>query len=407
MKAEERLRSFAQWPHTLVHLAKFAASAAGVTDDRALGGPVYAQIGISDACNHRCVMCEYHPPSSPQPPLEQFGGLRPGMISLETFEGVVRDLAALGTRQLDIVGRGEPLLHPQAVQMVALAKRLGFTVTLTTNGSTLNAQLSRELLEAGLDRLRISLNAARRETYPRIHQNQTPDDFDAVCRNVRQLCAVRPAKHPALHVSLSFVVLASNFHELTEMVGLAHSLGADSAHFQHNVHTRHADDSPLTRQEYDVLTAEIVPAALDAARRFGLETDLRALAESPPAYLLGATDAPSTVPCYVGHFFTAVLGNGQVMGCCQTQEALGNIADGGFQTVWNSDSYRRFRRQTRELPDSAPLLAAYECDRCFFRPHNVAVHRVLHPLTRIPRATGEALVPLRHFVRLSRLEKSK
>jgi radical SAM protein with 4Fe4S-binding SPASM domain len=329
------------------------------------------------------------------------------MIASDVFERVVRDLASLGTRQLDIVGRGEPLLHPDAGGMIRLAKSLGFTVTLTTNGSPLDGALSDELMEAGLDRIRVSLNAARRATYPLIHQNQGSDAFDQITRQVAQLCARRTETRSRLHVSLSFVVLATNFRELADMVELAGSLGANSAHFQHNVHTQHADDRPLSGEEYAELISQRIPAAIAAARRAGVETDLEALAESPPAYLAGSKGTPSMVPCYVGHFFTTVLGNGQVMACCQTQEALGNVNQDGFRSVWNGEAYRRFRRDARSLPGSAGSLSAYECDRCFFRPHNVAVHNALHPLSRVPLGAGEALVPLRHFVRLSRLEKSE
>src|ERR1043166_5098174 len=77
-----------------------AANALGWTRDRPLAGPLYAQISISDPCDQRCVMCEYHPPAEAAP-LAQFGGRRPGVMDLATFERVTDDLSRLGTRQLD------------------------------------------------------------------------------------------------------------------------------------------------------------------------------------------------------------------------------------------------------------------------------------------------------------------
>src|SRR5262245_24900488 len=111
-----------------------AANALGWFNDRPLRGPLYAQISISDPCDQRCIMCEYHPPADATTPLAQFGGRRPGVMDMATFERLTDDLCRLGTRQLDLVGRGEPLLNPCALDMVAYAKQRGFMVTMTSNG---------------------------------------------------------------------------------------------------------------------------------------------------------------------------------------------------------------------------------------------------------------------------------
>jgi MoaA/NifB/PqqE/SkfB family radical SAM enzyme len=64
-------------------------------------------------------------------------------MSLEIFESIVDDLHDLGTRRLDGVGRGEPLMNRDALEMIRYAKTRGMEVLLISNGSLLDADLIR------------------------------------------------------------------------------------------------------------------------------------------------------------------------------------------------------------------------------------------------------------------------
>jgi MoaA/NifB/PqqE/SkfB family radical SAM enzyme len=383
-----------------------ALGALGLTADRSLFGPVYAQVSVADVCNYRCLMCGYHPPEGNPDPPGQFGGKAPGLIPEGVFGRLVEELWALGTRQVDLVGRGEPLLHPGLAGLVERAKRRGFTVTLTTNGSRLDEEVSRLLLAAGLDRIRISLNAGRADTYPKLHINRTTEDFRRVCTQVRRLLELRRSTGAPAHVAAAYVIGSVNYREVSEMIETVSEIGADAAHFQFCVRMAGADAMEMSAAQHRELVEAVIPTALERARALGVETDLSALASSPPAYLLaGGPNPTDVVPCYIGYFFTLVLGNGGVMGCCQTLQTLGNAAEDGFAAVWNSGAYRRFRRAGRRLPEPDEMLSTCECDSCFFRPHNVTIHNLLHPFSRIPAAPGERAMALSDLARLSRLKR--
>src|SRR6185369_2951301 len=141
-------------PRRALQMGQLAVNSLGWTNDIPVGGPLYMQIRISDPCNHRCVMCAYHPPADHGDALGQFGGELPGLMPRTEFEHLVDELQALGTRQIDLVGRGEPLLHPHAADMVAYAKDRGFTVIMTTNGSRMDGTTARKLIDSRLDRIR-------------------------------------------------------------------------------------------------------------------------------------------------------------------------------------------------------------------------------------------------------------
>ncbi len=62
-------------------------------------------------------------------------------------------------------GLGEPLLHPDIVEMVALAEELGARTELITNGLLLDQEMAEGLVQAGLDTLVISVDGASPEAH--------------------------------------------------------------------------------------------------------------------------------------------------------------------------------------------------------------------------------------------------
>jgi MoaA/NifB/PqqE/SkfB family radical SAM enzyme len=66
---------------------------------------------------------------------------------------------------LRISGGGEPMLHPQATQLMVYAKQKGCKIGLITNGSKFNEENSRALLNANVDMIEFSVDACDPKTY--------------------------------------------------------------------------------------------------------------------------------------------------------------------------------------------------------------------------------------------------
>ena len=89
-----------------------------------------------------------------------------GEMSSATFARIVKGLSSFSPPPTVFFGGlGEPLSHPNIVEMVAQAKTLGSSVELITNGTLLNKDLSKQLIGAGLDFLWVSLDGATPESY--------------------------------------------------------------------------------------------------------------------------------------------------------------------------------------------------------------------------------------------------
>ncbi|PYR75144.1 MAG: hypothetical protein DMF87_21135 [Acidobacteria bacterium] len=393
----------------LKQYAGIAGGSLGLTRGRAPVGPLHAQIGICDPCNHRCVMCWDHPPEErhSEATAERFGYERPGLMSLATFRTIVDDLHALGTRRIDLVGRGEPLLNPAVVDIVAHAKARGMLLVLCTNASKLSPDIADRFVALGLDRLNVSLNAGTPETYPNIHVTETPDNFRRVITNLRYLSNARGgAGQTQPHIRLSFVIGSKNYFEVEAMVRVVSEAGADEAMFVHTVVHGGTRDLALSDAQYRALLASI-PQAKATAAALGVATNLSTLAAIVPTYLEDDIKGPPVVPCYVGWYFTNVLANGSVMPCCQCAKPIDRVsAHRSFRQIWASTAYSEFRLAAKALPAASDRLASCECERCMLRPRNISLHNLLHPFHPIEGGDDEQLFTVRDLMRMKKVDRS-
>ena len=368
------------------HYTMVSAGALGLTGGRAPYGPLRAQIGISDPCNHRCVFCWDHPPDDRESAdtADRFAGARPGVMSLQQFKEIVDDLYAMGTRRIDLVGRGEPLTNRHVLEMIRYAREHDMQLLMVTNGSRLSERIAKGIVEAGVEHMNVSLNAGTPETYPHIHVTETPENYLKVKKNLRFLSDCKIAAGSDLpYLSLTFVINSKNYFEIANMIEVVHEVGAQGADFVHAHLHDGTSDLAMNEAQYRAFQ-ESLPAARERAAELGVRSNLGTLAVSTPPYMPSEMVGPTVVPCYVGWYYTVILGNGSVMPCCQCASPVGHLTkERRFSDVWASSEYAEFRTAAKSLPEKSDRLMTCECDNCALRPRNLAIHNFLHPLNPI------------------------
>jgi MoaA/NifB/PqqE/SkfB family radical SAM enzyme len=145
-----------------------------------------------------------------------------GQMSGATFARVLDGVrACLTAPTVFFGGFGEPLVHPEIVPMVRAAKATGAAVELITNGMLLNARRARDLTAAGLDRLWVSLDGAKPESYADVRLGAALPD---VIANVRRFRDGRGPGGP--EIGIAFVAMRRNVADLPDLLRLARDLGA-------------------------------------------------------------------------------------------------------------------------------------------------------------------------------------
>ncbi len=175
------------------------------------------QVESSIACNLGCVMCPWAEIRKNAP--------NKGLMAQETWDAVKPYLSEV--RSVDFTGGGEPLLQPRLVEWVKEANAAECETGILTGGLLLDRDKARDLIQAGMDWICISMDGADKEVYEEVRRGA---DFDKVCENVSALVELRRGGLPK--IMINFVIMHMNAHQLEDMVRLARTLGVDQLNFK-------------------------------------------------------------------------------------------------------------------------------------------------------------------------------
>ncbi|MFZ2491800.1 MAG: GTP 3',8-cyclase MoaA [Thermoanaerobaculia bacterium] len=161
-----------------------------------LGRPLRdLRISVTDRCNFRCVYCM---------PKQAFGAAfkflrHDEVLTFEEITRIARAFVRNGAGKLRLTG-GEPLLRrdlPLLVEMLAKIDGVG-DLALTTNGSLLTRKVARDLRNAGLQRITVSLDSLDDEVFRRINDVEFSVDRVLAAIDAAGEAGLRPVKIDAV-----------------------------------------------------------------------------------------------------------------------------------------------------------------------------------------------------------------
>ncbi len=188
-------------------------------------------------------------------------------MSWELFTSIVDQIPDLERAVLH--GVGEPMLVKSLPRMVRYLKDRGTYVLFNTNGTVLNEKNGRALIDAGLDELRVSLDAANAKSFLAVRGK---DYFGRILKNVRAFRNLQEREGKERpRVSAWLTGLRETVAELPAFVQVAADIGVKEVYLQRLVFFD-KDAIGLARPDqalYEQLTREeqaYIEAATELAR---------------------------------------------------------------------------------------------------------------------------------------------
>lgn len=181
--------------------------------------PSQVIVDITEVCNLACVHC-------PHPTFKESQHYGARYLEPELSAKLVDEIREHGrgiTQYIRYTSDGEPLVHPQAYDILQYAvQQSGTFVTLTTNGTIMNEKRTMKLLASGIHMIDISIDAVRPETYAKIRRG---GELEVTRSNVLNLIRwVRKSGSPT-KVVVSFVQQPDNVSEAAEFESFWRSHG--------------------------------------------------------------------------------------------------------------------------------------------------------------------------------------
>jgi hypothetical protein len=204
-------------------------------------------------------------------------------------------------------------------RMMRYLKDRGVYVLFNTNGTVLSERNGRALIDAGLDELRVSLDASNRESFKAVRGR---DYFGRIIRNVRAFRELQEREgHTRPQVSVWLTGLRETVEELPAFVKVAAEISVKEVYLQRLVFFAESAIGKAQPDQalFERLTQEeavYLKQAEDLAHSLGVTFSASGAATEPGLSLKGSGDGSPWSLCrrpWSLMYFTA---NGRALPCC-------------------------------------------------------------------------------------------
>ena len=273
-------------------------------------------------------------------------------MEMTTFQKIVDSLPELPQlERVVFTSFGEPLTHPHILDMIAAIRKFNIAVTIGTNGLMLTDKIARELIKLGVDRVMVSMDGGKPETFESIRGVM----LAKVISHIQQLNQAKMelgTLYPA--VGIEFVALKSNIAELQDVKNIAAKLNVSRLLISHVLpYTEEMRAEMLySYQPADPYKATGWPMQAGAWVIWGIEeiprmywgAERRCRFINDHAIVVGWDGAIS--PCYaLSHNYSYYAIDGRKKNV--SRYILGNVNQHSLADIWQSEEYVRFRSEVK------------------------------------------------------------
>jgi radical SAM protein with 4Fe4S-binding SPASM domain len=307
--------------------------------------PVCLYLETTNRCNLLCTTCP-----------RTYEKLEPEAdMSWELFQRIVDQVPNIA--RVVLHGVGEPMMVKALPRMIRYLKDRGAYVLFNTNGTLLTAKKGRELTDAGLDELRVSLDAADAKTFLLVRGK---DFFNRILKNVRAFTEMQAREGlTSPRVSLWLTGLKETIEQLPEFVRVAHRIGVKEVYLQrlvffdeHAIGMARPDQALFEQMSREDATH--LQTAEAEARALGISFNASGANEPGTSLKKATADSPWSL-CrrpWTVMYFTA---NGRALPCCiapfsqrgYENYTLGDATQSELQEIWNGPAYQAFRESLK------------------------------------------------------------
>ncbi len=300
--------------------------------------PVTVELDLTNLCNHDCPQCV----------VSYFRVKNDDTLSTELAKDIIDQLTEAKIRGLIFTGGGEPLCHPDSVEIVKYAGELGNDIGFITNGELINEQNAPVLLD-NCRWIRVSLDAGTPETFAQIH-GTSKERFHNVVSGLESLVKFKQELNIDCTVGGGFLTSRDTTGEMERTAELCRDLGVDYLQFRP---MQFRDENGFDYEVGDVL--EQIEDALKYA-----EKDYDVLFSKHKYEMMKRKDYGRNYgKCCGQQFATVIAASAKMYICCHLRGVekycLGDLKNKSFKEIWHSDKRREVISRVKDFKDCIPL----------------------------------------------------
>ena len=307
--------------------------------------PIKLEMEHTTICNKECIFCEHTHWKEKQT-----------RISFDQFKQIVDPIKSL--KWINITGEGSSFLNKDFMAMLEYLRKRHINVNFVDEFDFFDEEISRKVIELGINSIYVSFDAATKETYESIKKGC---NFDKALHNIRTLLGLKQemdSPFPVLH--FRFVVTKLNYAEMPAYIELMASLK------NRGVRARVDFAGLLTFpgiEDYYMPLDEIPEEILVRTYETALKHRINLHFSHASTSLRSINNCTAWTEPYV-------LIGGEVISCCAIimsnnrkflrDNSFGNVYETPFMDIWQTPKYKNFRKQVNSKKAEVPK-TCYGC----------------------------------------------
>jgi MoaA/NifB/PqqE/SkfB family radical SAM enzyme len=310
-----------------------------------IGYPQVLEIEITTRCNKKCIICEH-----------TYWKEENRDLTFEEFKKIISYFPKL--KWVNLTGEGDAFLNKDYFKMIEYLKKRDIFVSLVDSFDLIDENISRKIIELGVDTIYISFDAGTKETYEKI---KVGCKFEKTLKNIKTLLLLKEKMNsPIPEIYFRYIINNLNLYEMTKFLEIVHSLNTkllgpgSRVEFTGLLYFPEVEDLFIPE-----IPQEIVDEVIQKAKELNIKVSF--VHPSHPEKLL------SMHYCFAWQEPYIMMG-GYVLPCCAVlmsnkreflrKYSFGNVLEKSFKEIWYSERYKKFREMVINKREKVPILCA-------------------------------------------------
>jgi len=287
--------------------------------------PYLIALNLTERCNLACAHCYLDAKVLKEGAVDE--------LSTAELKRVLGEIAEVGPEAMVVLTGGEPMLRRDLPELAAHARDLGLMVVVGTNGMLLRADRLKELQQAGVSGVGISVDSLT----PDIHDNFRGRK-GAWAKTMQGIDACKDAGMP---FQIHFSATDETADEIDDMVAFARDAGAMVLNVFFMVCTGRGEKySGISAEKYDKVLRRVATAARSEKRlmvRAKCAPHFKRIAiEMDPEWPITAAHGYDAGGCIAATRYARITPNGDVTPCPFMENSAGSVKDKSFKEIWHN-----------------------------------------------------------------------
>jgi MoaA/NifB/PqqE/SkfB family radical SAM enzyme len=334
----------------------------GIIFDKLFVRPEVLQIDIINKCNQSCIYCWIH---SNLLRVNRTKEWYERKMDFSFFKKIIDAAKKINKGTIRICADGEPLLHPNIMQMITYVKKNSINLQIVTNGTLLSKKIIDTFLKIGVDELQITLSAATAKEYAKLH-NSSEKEFKKLEKNliyINRLKVKNKIEKP--RIRLVDIVTNRNFNGIEEMIKFAIRMGSNFIGFS-LLDARDEEIKKLLLAKSQIIYLDHKVKKLIQRYKNVINNNFELfrmqINQKNSANGIYSKNIYKKIGCYTPWYFWRVFVDGRFSTCCHPIiiTKLGKNVD--FIKIWNMSKFKEFREKMKNLNKQKEI--GYWCKGC-------------------------------------------